>query len=91
MTKAEQIRDLLEKTDLTRKEIAEKAGCLQSYVRTVEQRLAGSDPGERYRKRDPARHAARMRDYYRRNPDKYLRKLASAKEARRRARVAANA
>jgi hypothetical protein len=37
-SKAERILKLLETTTLTNKQIAEKVGCLDSYVRTVQQR-----------------------------------------------------
>ena len=43
-SKAEQIRDLLETTDMTAREIADVVGCLTAYVRTVRtvrHRLAG--------------------------------------------------
>lgn len=39
-SKAERIRDLLEKTDMTAREIAVAVGCLDAYVRVVQHRLA---------------------------------------------------
>lgn len=41
MSKAELIRDWLEHTDYSNQEIAQKVGCRDSYVRTVQQRLLG--------------------------------------------------
>lgn len=65
-TKSAKIIDLLAKTDLTREQIAGRVGCLPSYIRTVEQRLAaepGNKPEQRWYRRNRETVLARMRAY----------------------------
>lgn len=70
-SKTEQILDLLEKTDLSNKEIAERVGCVAAYVRTVQQRLlhgrgnTASNIAWRNKNRDRYNQIA-MRYYYKR-------------------------
>mgnify|MGYP003476076950 CR=1 FL=1 len=69
MSKAERIRDLLATTDKTRAEIAADVGCLQEYVRVVEQRLlriGGQSPEQRWVQRNPGKALEAQASYKRR-------------------------
>jgi hypothetical protein len=67
MSKAARIRELLQETDLSNQEIAEKVGCLDSYVRVVQQRLQGVEHTLAWRDKNRERwleyRAGYMRQY----------------------------
>lgn len=89
MTKAARIIHLLSTTDLTNKQIAEVIGCVDAYVRTVQQRLAnGGDTvaNRRWRKNNKDKYLAQQREKQQRryqDDGAYrARKLAANKAAR---------
>ena len=64
-SKSEKIITLLAETGLTRAEIAEKVGCLQAYVRVVEQRFQGRNATKTWQYRNWDRVLKASADYRR--------------------------
>lgn len=85
MSKSKQIIDLLCNTDLSNKEIAERVGCRDAYVRTVQQRLANggqTKSNERWR----ANNADKVREMNRGQASKYHARCGDKINAKRRER-----
>ena len=73
MSKAARIRELLQETDLSNQEIAAEVGCLDAYVRVVQQRLMGVSHDRNWRANNLDRYQRSQREYnknrYRDDPE----------------------